>query len=109
MADGFDVDTEELTRASSAIKDTVSGAEGIQLESLTGDSESFGHNGVFESIGKFCTTWQAAVTLLAQQSGSLGDALDGAAGTYAQQESDTAGELGGVESLLPPAGGPSQV
>lgn len=107
MAEDIGVEPDELTGAAATINDTVANAEGVQLEELTGDSEAYGHNGVFESVSQFCTTWQVGTTLLAQRSRSLADAVAEAARTYGEHESSTSSVLDQQSSALPGAPGPS--
>jgi hypothetical protein len=83
---GFEVEPEALTGASAEISKVAASAAGIQVENITGAGESYGHEGVFGAVSRFCTTWQLATQLLQQRAMSAGAALDGAAATYAQHE-----------------------
>jgi hypothetical protein len=83
---GFDVDPDTLRTASGQISRAVSGASEIQLESVTGSGESYGHPGVFEALSGFCSTWQLATQLLHQRATSAGQALTGAAAAYTTRD-----------------------
>lgn len=103
MPGGFEVDPTELNNASADIIGCLGQAEGMDLESISGDGASFGHAGVFESLARFCTTWQLAAMLLAERSNTAAQALNGVAQNYVNVD-DSGGQLmNQVQSNLRPS------
>lgn len=103
MGAGFEVDPPVLKKASTDIIGCVEPAQGMDLEDIVGNGESYGHDGVFEAIAKFCPTWQIAITLLTQRSVSAGEALFGVAQRYLQVDESGGQMMKQVESNLPPS------
>jgi hypothetical protein len=83
---GFDVDPDTLRSAAGKIGQVLSGAEGIEWESAIGGAENYGHDGVFQSIAGFGSTWQLAIQVLRERAASTAEALNSAARTYEQRD-----------------------
>lgn len=103
MPGGFEVEPGELNKASEDIIGCVGQVQGIDLESLTGDSVSYGHNGVFESLARFCTTWQLAAMLLSERSSSAAQALVGVARNYVNVDDSGGQRMDQLQSNIPPS------
>ncbi|MPZ85249.1 MAG: hypothetical protein GEV28_34625 [Actinophytocola sp.] len=84
--DGYRVEPEQLRTASGGIGDAIAAADDTNLEEVPGKGEAYGHDKVSAAVNAFCTTWELAKQILQQRSASAGEALNGAAGVYEQQE-----------------------
>lgn len=102
MSGGFDVEPAALTKASSEIIECVKPAGNMDVEGISGNSEWYGHEGVYEAIARFCPTWQIAVTLLMQRSVTAGQTLHGAAQRYVQTDDSGGQAMGQIQSTLTP-------
>lgn len=102
MGDGHGVDLERLAAASQEIIGCVPQPQQTDLASIIGDTEWYGHDGVYEAFGQFCLTWQLATKVLSARVISAGDALYGVAQTYAADDEAANRAMTGLAPDMPP-------
>ncbi|WP_020668923.1 hypothetical protein [Amycolatopsis nigrescens] len=84
--DGYHVDPEVLRTASGAIAKAIGKADKLELEKISEDASAFGDDSVSGALAGFCSTWELASGILQQRSASAGEALDGAADAYVEED-----------------------
>lgn len=89
MPDGYGVDPEDLTGAAGEILASLDPVSGLSLESVSGDSASYGHDELYQAFAEFGVVWQVATTVLGSRVMSAAGTLGAAAESYVQ--SDDAG------------------
>lgn len=100
MPDGYEVDPQVLTSAADTILDCLSPVDGIHLENISGSSEWYGHDELYQAFGEFGVTWQLATTMLGSRSMSAAGTLGAAGQSYVQSDEDTQQGLGQLGAEL---------
>lgn len=84
--DGYQVEITELRAGAKEIASAIGQADHTKLESVSGKGAAYGDGAVAGAVSAFCTTWELAKQILQQRSASAGEALEGTATVYEQQE-----------------------
>lgn len=84
--DGYRVEPDQLRTAADGIGDAIAAADDTNLEEVPGKGDAYGDDKVSGAVTSFCTTWELAKQILQQRSASAGEALEGAAKVYEEQE-----------------------
>lgn len=92
MAPGYEVDPNALRQAAQELRSCTRPADGMDIMATVGSPRWYGHAQLYDRLGRFCTTWQAAVALLTERAEGASEQLMRTAARYeaAEQNSDLA-------------------
>ena len=96
MADGFSVDLGALEDAATGVNATLDDLDKAPVDGLDGDSGSYGHDALADTVKDFCDRWQIGVEHLATDGREIAQRLTDSVHDYLAVDAAAKGRMDGV-------------